>query len=103
MTNERNDMPQGSIPPTARPSIGRIVHYFDWAAEPDIIEGPYAALIFGVDGTWNSDVPISSPFHVHLKLTCFDGDERIRHDVPVGVGYACPGEVMACWRWPERV
>lgn len=93
-----------STTPTApRPSIGRIVHFFDQAAEPEIVEGPQAAVIFGIDGTWNSDVQISSPFHVHLRIIGFEGEERTRHDVPLGAGAAQPGEVIPCWRWPERV
>lgn len=94
---------QKGVTTAPRPSIGRIVHYFPEAAEPDELPGPYAAMIFGVDAVWNSDVPITDEMHVHLRVTGFEGDESVIHDVALGVGTSPEAGGPSCWRWPDRV
>lgn len=92
-------MTPGAPPPVPNPSIGRIVHYFADQAEPGERVTPCAATVFGAGDDWNSDTPLTTKFHVHLRVIGHEGEEHVKLDVPLGIDEAR----FECWRWPARV
>lgn len=74
-----------------KPTVGRVVHYYDPKCAPVVVNGPFAALITSV----HSDTCISlAVFPPHVGYA-YVASSSMRKDVA--------GDALVYWEWPPCV